>query len=103
MLRGNRARPSSLKDIVCMGNSKLMQERKPMRGARRAGVSPFLGHVLFYPSCLALALLVPLWQVPTQNPSPTATVDAQVQIIQPPSPDQATPPVTITLQDALER
>ena len=53
--------------------------------------------------CLVVALLFPLSSASAQGSAPGETKESQVQLIQPSGPGQATPPITITLQDALER
>jgi outer membrane protein TolC len=52
---------------------------------------------------MALAILVPATMAVAQESAPANTGDQEVQMVQPSQPGQATPPITITLQDALER
>lgn len=52
---------------------------------------------------LIAALSVPVFQARAQNAAPPAGAESTVQLVEPPGPGQSTPPVTITLQDALDR
>ncbi|MGH9689503.1 MAG: TolC family protein [Candidatus Acidiferrales bacterium] len=52
---------------------------------------------------LIAALSVPAFQARAQNAAPPAGAESTVQLVEPPGPGQSTPPVTITLQDALDR
>jgi len=42
-------------------------------------------------------------QVAAQAPPPSTATESSVQLLQPPAQGQSTPPITVTLQDALER
>src|SRR6266853_1996786 len=56
-------------------------------------------------SAAGLALLI--WALPlrvaAQAPPPSTAAESSIQLLQPPALSQSTPPITITLQDALER
>jgi outer membrane protein TolC len=52
---------------------------------------------------LAVAAIVPLSHAAAQEPSPAPSTESDVQLLRPSGPGQATPPTTVTLQDALER
>jgi len=52
---------------------------------------------------LAIALTFPITRAAAQATSPAPSAGSDVQLLQPTGPGQATPPVTVTLQDALER
>ena len=52
---------------------------------------------------LTLGLSILLSQAGAQNPPASRTDQSPVVLVQPSGPGQATPPITITLQDALER
>jgi outer membrane protein TolC len=52
---------------------------------------------------LAVAVILPASRAAAQATSPEPSGESEVQLLQPKGPDQATPPTTITLQDALER
>ena len=51
----------------------------------------------------ALAVLVPFCVTFAQSNPPTATAESSVQLVEPPGAGQSGPPVTITLQDAIDR
>jgi len=56
-------------------------------------------------SAAGLALVfgaLPL-RIAAQAPPPSAAAESSVQLLQPPAQGQSTPPITVTLQDALER
>jgi outer membrane protein TolC len=52
---------------------------------------------------LAVAVVLPISRAAAQATSPAPSGVSDVQLLQPSGPGQATPPTTITLQDALER
>ena len=52
---------------------------------------------------LAVAVILPISKAAAQATSPTPSEESDVQLLRPTGPGQATPPATITLQDALER
>jgi outer membrane protein TolC len=52
---------------------------------------------------LAAAVILPATRAAAQAPSPAPSAESDVQLLQPTGPGQATPPATVTLQDALER
>jgi outer membrane protein TolC len=63
----------------------------------------FGGRFIILAAGLILILGVLAKQVAAQENAPSKAPESSVQILQPPSQGQATPPITITLQDALER
>ena len=82
-----------------MGYLPWMGERAHIGNEQRTGFAP----ILFSTLCLAIALIFPLPRAAAQSSGPGQAGEAQVQIVQPPASGQAEPPITITLQDALER
>src|SRR5258708_2669768 len=52
---------------------------------------------------LAIAVIFPVSKAAAQETSPAPSAESDVQLLQPKGQDQATPPTTVTLQDALER
>jgi outer membrane protein len=52
---------------------------------------------------LTVALAIPFSMVAAQGTTPAGTMGPPVQLVQPQGPAQAAPPVTVTLQDALDR
>jgi outer membrane protein TolC len=52
---------------------------------------------------LAVAVILPMSKAAAQATPPAPSGESDVQLLQPSTPGQATPPVTVTLQDALER
>jgi len=52
---------------------------------------------------LTVALILPISRVAAQATSQAPSEGSDVKLLQPTGPGQATPPVTVTLQDALER
>jgi outer membrane protein TolC len=50
-----------------------------------------------------VALTIPASRVAAQESASAPATESDVQLLQPKGPDQATPPATVTLQDALER
>ena len=52
---------------------------------------------------LAVALILPISRAAAQATSPAPGGESEVQLLQPSGPGQAAPPVTVTLQDALDR
>ncbi|MFZ1972987.1 MAG: TolC family protein [Candidatus Acidiferrales bacterium] len=78
--------------------------RKRNRVAQTIG---FARHAILTSVALLLAVAVATSIAHAQEPSPQdenkPTAEAQLQLVQPPGANNATPPVTITLQDAIER
>ena len=68
-----------------------------------AGGAAISSRLFYVPLCLAVALVFPLSKAAAQSLASAETKESQVQLVQPSGPGQATPPITITLQDALER
>ena len=52
---------------------------------------------------LSVALCLPASRAAAQEATPAPAGESDVQLLKPQGPNQATPPVTVTLQDALER
>jgi outer membrane protein TolC len=52
---------------------------------------------------LAVSLILPVSRAAAQGEAPAAGGDSEVKLLQPKGPDQATPPLTVTFQDAMER
>ncbi|MBZ5698712.1 MAG: TolC family protein [Acidobacteriia bacterium] len=52
---------------------------------------------------MMVAFTVPHSQALAQTTVPAGTAESQLQLLQPPGPGQSAPPITVTLQDALER
>jgi outer membrane protein TolC len=73
--------------------------RAPGHAIARASV----GRLILLAIGLTVALSVFLPQAAAQNPPPPRADESPVVLVQPSGPGQATPPITITLQDALER
>jgi outer membrane protein TolC len=69
----------------------------------RARVGAFAGRFAILAVGLTLALGVRLPQAAAQATAPSSGVESSVQLMQPSVPGQSTPPITVTLQDALER
>ncbi|MGH9771346.1 MAG: hypothetical protein ACRD4Q_06575, partial [Candidatus Acidiferrales bacterium] len=71
---------------------------------RRQCTSLFGGRFIRLPLVVLIAALsVPAFQARAQNAAPPAGAESTVQLVEPPGPGQSTPPITITLQDALDR
>src|ERR1035437_7557408 len=52
---------------------------------------------------MMVAFTVPHSQAVAQTTAPAGTTESPVQLVQPSGPGQSAPPITMTLQDALER
>src|ERR1700704_5601408 len=89
-----------------MGISNWIEKRAGLH-TRRASLRHFVGRIFSITACLVLALVVPCSRAAAQvSASPAASgaaAEAQVQLVQPSGPGQATPPITVTLSDALDR
>ena len=86
-----------------MGNSRWIEVRAKTKNGRLSGGAAIFSRLFYVPLCLAMVLLFPLSKAAAQGSAPAATKESQVQLVQPSGPGQAAPPITITLQDALER
>ncbi|MGA9888383.1 MAG: TolC family protein [Candidatus Acidiferrales bacterium] len=79
--------------------------RDPMQIAARRAIAHRA--ILFYALGIIVAVVGAASRASAQEPSATdenkPTAEAQLQLVQPPGANNATPPVTITLQDAIER
>jgi outer membrane protein len=73
------------------------------KGALRGSSFTLTGTLIVTAFSLAAGLLLPVSKAAAQEAAPMASADSQVKLMQPTGPGQATPPITITLQDALER
>jgi outer membrane protein TolC len=62
-----------------------------------------IGHFSVIALGLAVALIFPISRAAAQAASQAPSDESDVKLLQPTGPGQATPPTTITLQDALER
>ncbi len=70
---------------------------------RSSGLRKSSGYFSLVALGLAFAAMFPISRAAAQAPSPAPSGGSDVQLLQPTGPGQATPPVTVTLQDALER
>src|SRR5712671_1934613 len=90
-----------------MGISNWIEKRAGLGNKRRASLRHFVGRIFSITACLVLALVVPCSRAAAQVSAPPAAsgaaAEAQVQLVQPSGPGQATPPITVTLSDALDR
>jgi outer membrane protein TolC len=68
-----------------------------------SGTLTSIGRFSLISLALAGALILPISRASAQATAPSSGGESDVQLLQPSGPGQATPPVTITLQDALER
>jgi outer membrane protein len=75
----------------------------PAKGSIRGGT--FAGHPAALAVALAAMLAFPVSRASAQTATATVDANAQssIQMVEPQGPGQATPPITITLQDALDR
>jgi outer membrane protein TolC len=94
-----------------MNRAAWTRERKDFfrcRGSKHiAGTSSVARRAILSSLGIFLAVAGAASQARAQEPSPPdenkPTAEAQLQLVQPPGANNATPPVTITLQDAIER
>ncbi|MGB2890484.1 MAG: hypothetical protein WBC04_22555, partial [Candidatus Acidiferrales bacterium] len=70
---------------------------------KRHASGGYVGRSGLFAVGLTVALCIPVSQAAAQTTAPPAGDQSQVQLMQPPGSDQSAPPVTVTLQDALER
>jgi outer membrane protein len=86
-----------------MNRSACPLERPPLvRHSRHKRIAAASRMVLSI-SAILLAAPVGVSRARAQATGPAPRQEPQVQLVQPPGPNQTTPPVTITLQDAIER
>jgi outer membrane protein TolC len=69
----------------------------------RARVRAFAGRFAILAAGLTLAFGVRLPQAAAQAAAPSSGAESSVKLLQPPAQGQSTPPITVTLQDALAR
>jgi len=90
-----------------MGISNWFGKRAGLGNVRRASVKDLVSRIFYVTVCLMLALIVPCLPAAAQGAAPAPASgpagEAQVQLVQPSGPGQATPPITVTLSDALDR
>jgi outer membrane protein len=89
-----------------MSISRWMGEGSPMdkwKGALRGSPIPLTGSFFVVAIFLAAGLAFPVSIASAQEAAPAIPSDSQVKILQPGGSAQATPPITITLQDAIDR
>jgi outer membrane protein TolC len=86
-----------------MGNSNRIGKRTWGGQPGRGRLSKIVGRLFILAVCLVLALMLPFSKTAAQGSAPGGEVESQVQLVQPSGPGQTTPPITVTLQDALER
>jgi outer membrane protein len=89
-----------------MSISRWMKESSPMdkyKGALRGSPIPLAGILFVVVFSLAVGLIFPISKASAQESAPAASGESQVKLMQPAGPGQATAPITITLQDALDR
>ena len=73
------------------------------RGARSNGMFTSSRHYSVLVLGLCVAVILPISRAGAQESTPAPAGENDVQLLKPKGPDQATPPTTVTLQDALER
>ena len=88
-----------------MGNSYLLEvcASHRNRSGLGAGRTSLITRPFIVSLCMAFAILIPPSKAVAQRTAPAAPSESDVQMVQPSGPGQATPPITVTLQDALER
>jgi outer membrane protein TolC len=69
----------------------------------RVNSRSFVNRLTISTAGLALVFGALPLQVAAQAPPPSTATESSVQLLQPPAQGQSTPPITVTLQDALER
>jgi outer membrane protein TolC len=89
-----------------MGISRGMRELRSMkthRGARRGSPINLIRNPFIMLSFIAAGLLQLAPKVAAQEAAPAGAGESQVKLVQPAGPTQGTPPIAITLKDAIER
>ena len=89
-----------------MGNSRGMGESSSMdkqRGALRGSPFTLAGTLFILAFSFAFGIIVPISKAAAQEAAPAASGESDVKLLQPKGPGQAAAPITVTLQDALER
>jgi outer membrane protein TolC len=93
-------------EMDTMGHSFVLVEIARFSGgldARSRGLTKSIRRFSLLALGLAIALILPISRAAGQASSPAAGGESEVQLLKPSGPGQAAPPMTITLQDALER
>lgn len=72
-------------------------------GRARVKAGSFVNCLTISAAGLALVFGALPLRVAAQAPPPSTAAESSIQLLQPPAQGQATPPITVTLQDALER
>src|SRR6202171_875395 len=85
-----------------MGNSSWI-EGCGLSGYAHGNAGTFVNRITILAVGLTLVFGALPLQLAAQAAAPSTAVESPVQLMQPPGPGQSTPPVTVTLQDALER
>jgi outer membrane protein TolC len=85
-----------------MGNSSWIERRKHSDRVR-AKFGPFANRPTILAAGLVLTFGVLPLQIVAQENAPSKGAESSIQLLQPPAQGQSTPPITVTLQDALER
>jgi len=85
-----------------MGNSNWLNSCGFL-GRARVKAGPFVNRLTLWTAGLALLFGALPQRVAAQAPPPSTPAESSVQLLQPPAQGQSTPPITVTLQDALER
>jgi outer membrane protein TolC len=91
---------------IQMRGSSWGKENILFRDAQGVWYRNTVGHAgrdVFLGIGLMITLIIPCSRVSAQATTPPGATEPPVQLVQPPGPGQATPPITVTLQDALER
>ena len=70
---------------------------------RRTNGALSVRHSTFLAIGMMVAFTLSYSQAVAQTKAPAGTTESSVQLLQPPGPGQSVPPITVTLQDALER
>jgi outer membrane protein TolC len=72
-------------------------------GFRQSGSRGWVARFPVVALGLVISLILPVSKAVAQSESSATSGDSEVKLLQPTGPDQATPPLTVTFQDALER
>src|ERR1039458_10742928 len=89
-----------------MGNSRGMGESSPrdkQRGVLRGSPFTLAGTLFVLAFSFAFGLIVPISKAAAQEAAPATSGESEVKLLQAKGPGQAAAPITVTLQDALER
>jgi outer membrane protein TolC len=88
--------------MIQMGNSS-WHKGFDLCDCGRAKAWLFVNRLIISAAVLMLVFAVLPLRVAAQAPAPSTGAESSVQLVQPSGPGQSTPPITVTLQDALER